>query len=281
MTFRDYVETIPGEDDFTRSAADTERMTEARIAGHAGDRREELMRELARSMLAVRDARAQAGKFPVVIYAPSFSATAVENTDLCELLASHGYVVLASPSLGARTRPMTADLEGLETQAGDIAYLLGYARSMAQADTNNVAVLGFSWGGLSNVLAAARDDRIKAIVSFDGSVRGSREWVDGGKDAAKHVTPARVAIPMLFVGRRPQTIEELNRSEVDTRYSFLNELAYSDLYIATMLQMKHIDFSSYYLRTGRSGAFATTRAARSPWCTAGPPVTRCAFLTPT
>lgn len=255
VTFREYMETIPTEDDFALSPADVKRMTDARIENNAGKRRDALQRELVRPMLAVRDARPETGKFPVVIYAPSFSATAVENTDLCEYLASQGYVVLTSASLGPHTRSMTTDLEGLEAQAGDIAYLIGYANSLPQADTNNVAVVGFSWGGLSNVLAAAKDDRIKAIVSLDGSVRGTREFVDGGKDAAKYVTPARVAVPMLFVGRRPATIEELNRSEVDTRYSFLNEMKYSDVYVVSLLPVKHMDFSSYYLRVAQDDQF--------------------------
>jgi len=255
VSFRDYLATIPTEDDFTRGAAEVERMVAARIDSHAGKRREVLLRELAKPMLAVRDARPENGRFPVVIYAPSFSSNGVENTDLCELLASHGYIVLASASMGAHGRAMSSDLEGLETQAADIAWLIGHARSLPQADTGNVAVVGFSWGGLSNVLAAAKDDRIKAIASLDGSVRGTREYVDGGKDAAQYVTPARLAIPMLFVGRRPPTIEELNRAEVDTRFSFLNEMRWSDVSIVTMLPMKHTDFSSYELRMAREGGF--------------------------
>jgi pimeloyl-ACP methyl ester carboxylesterase len=264
LTFRDYLATIPTEDDFTLGAAEVKRLTDARIERHAGKRREALLRELARPMLAVRDAAPllpERGKFPVVIYAPSISSHAMDNSDLCELLASHGYIGLASPSMGAHTRSMTSDLEGLETQAADIAWLIGHARTLPQADTERIAVVGFSWGGLANVLAAAKDDRIKAIVSLDGSVRGTREYVDGGKDAAKYVTPARLAIPMLFVGRRPPTIEELNRAEVDTRFSFLNEMKYSDLTIVTMLPMKHADFSSYSVRVGREGSFGDyTRA---------------------
>ncbi|RZA32458.1 MAG: alpha/beta fold hydrolase [Lysobacteraceae bacterium] len=264
LNFRDYLATIATEGDITLDAAGIKRQLDARIEGHAGKRREAWTRELAKPMLAVRDARPLvpgSGSFPVVIYAPSLSASAMENSDLCELLASHGYVVLASPSMGPHTRPMTTDLEGLETQAADIAWLIGHARTLPQADTGKVAVVGFSWGGLANVLAAAKDDRIKAIVSLDGSVRGTREWVDGGKDAAQYVTPARVAVPMLFVGRRPETIEELNRAEVDTRFSFLNTLRYSDLTIATMLPMKHMDFSSYSVRAGREGSFGDyTRA---------------------
>jgi len=255
VTYRDYLETIPTQDDFTLGPAEVRRLTDARIESYAGTRRAALLRDIARPMLAVRDARPENGKFPVVIYAPSFSAHAMENSDLCELLASHGYIVLASASMGAHTRSMGSDLEGLETQAADIAWLIGHARTLPGADTERVAVVGFSWGGLANVLAAAKDDRIKAIVSLDGSVRGTREFVDGGKDAAKYVTPARLAIPMLFVGRRPPTIEELNRAEVDTRYSFLNELKYSNLTIVTMLPMKHMDFSSYSVRVGGEDSF--------------------------
>jgi len=255
VTFRDYLATIASEDDFTLDADALKRQRDARIESLFGKRRDAVLREIAKPMLAVRDAKPESGKFPVVIYAPSFSASAMENSDVCELLASHGYVVLASASMGPHTRSMTSDLEGLETQVADIAWLIGHARSLPGADTERVAVVGFSWGGLSNVLAAAKDDRIKAIVSLDGSVRGTREFVDGGKDAAQYVTPSRVAIPMLFVGRRPPTIEELNRSEVDTRFSFLNTLRYSDLYISVMLPMKHMDFSSYSVRVGREGSF--------------------------
>jgi len=61
---------------------------------------------------SVRDATMQAGQFPVVIYAPSLNAPATENIELCEFLASYGYVVIASPSMGAASRNMTVDLAG-------------------------------------------------------------------------------------------------------------------------------------------------------------------------
>jgi tetratricopeptide (TPR) repeat protein len=249
VTWRDYLETVPTEDAFTRSPADIKRMTDERIDGNAAGHREALLRDIARPQLAVRDARAENGTFPVVIYAPSYSANAIENTDLCELLASHGYIVLSSPSLGAHTRSMTTDLEGVEAQAADISFLIGYAATLPQADSARVAALGFSWGGLANVFAAARDTRIKALVSLDGSIRSFPKLVDGGKEAARYVTPARVALPMLFVGSRPRTMEALNRSaNMRTDYSFMNQMTYSDVYIVSMLPMKHADFASYALR---------------------------------
>jgi dienelactone hydrolase len=255
LTYRQYLETMPTEDDFTRSAAEVKRMTDERMEGNAGARRDALLRDIARPMQAVRDARPENGKFPIVIYAPSYSAPAVENADLCEYLASQGYIVLASPSLGAHARSMTVDLDGLETQAADISYLIGYAGTLPQADTSKVAAVGFSWGGLANVAAAAKDERIKALVSLDGSLRYYPQFVDGGKEAVPYVTPMRVTVPLLFLGARPKTMETLNREETYTRYSFMNEMKYSDVYIVSMLPMKHGDFSSYGIRMRQDNEF--------------------------
>jgi len=77
---------------------------------------------------SVRDATPQAGQFPVVIYAPSLNAPATENIELCEYLASHGYVVLASPSMGATSRTMTVDLAGANAEARDISFLIDFAK---------------------------------------------------------------------------------------------------------------------------------------------------------
>src|SRR5579875_2975846 len=120
--------------------------------------------------LAVRDAKPIGGHFPVVIYAPSFSSFSWENLDLCELLASHGYVVVASPGMGVE-RESTHDVAGVNAQAEDISFLIGWAETLPDADVTSVAVVGFSWGGLSNLFAAARDSRISALVALDGSMR--------------------------------------------------------------------------------------------------------------
>src|ERR1700676_4463832 len=113
------------------------------------------------AMLAKLDAPVKRKPSPVLVYAPSLSASPIENVDLCEFLASHGYLVLASPSLGAETRLMTDDIDGLKSQARDISFLIDYARSQPNANLRSVAVIGYSWGGLANVYAATQDKRIK------------------------------------------------------------------------------------------------------------------------
>ena len=110
---------------------------------------------------ALRDAKPAKGHYPVLIYAPSDSSVSWENADLCEYLASHGYVVLASPSMGVSTRDMTDDLDGINAQARDISFLITYAKSLPDTDLSEVAVVSWSWGGVSSLFAAARDPRIE------------------------------------------------------------------------------------------------------------------------
>ena len=113
-----------------------------------------------------------------------------------------------------------------------------------------MAAVGFSWGGLANVFAAARSSRIKALVSLDGSIRfHPKIW-----GAASYVRPATTAVPMLSLGSYAPPAEEL---ELDDKLgaSYLNTMKYSDLYMATMHPMRHQHFSSWVLRFPRDDAF--------------------------
>ena len=53
-------------------------------------------RFLAAKTIAVKDAPAAVGRFPVVIYHPGLGGSYEDNSVLFEYLASHGYLVLSS-----------------------------------------------------------------------------------------------------------------------------------------------------------------------------------------
>ncbi|WLI90284.1 dienelactone hydrolase family protein [Massilia sp. R2A-15] len=249
MQVADYRQASLADVDFSLSGADAAKQRAAWMAGPQ-------KAQYGASTLAIRDAAPAAGKFPVVIYAPSFASFAQENLDLCEYLASHGYVVIASRSLGARSAIMTDDIEGVEAQATDIAFLANYAQTLPQADMSKVAAAGFSWGGMANVFAAARSSRIKALVSLDGSIRfHPKIW-----SAATYVRPARTAVPMLFLGARMPTAETMELSD-KLGPSYLNTMKYSDVYVTTMQPMTHPDFSSWQLRFARDDAFGDYQRA--------------------
>ncbi len=208
-------------------------------------------------MAAVRSAAPIHGRFPVVIYAPSFSSSAWENADLCEYLASFGYVVIASPGMGV-AHESTHDLAGIEAQARDISFLVGYAQSLPNADASHLAVLGFSWGGLSNLFAAAHDDRIEALVDLDGSIR----YWPGLVKASGDIDPSRMTIPLLYF-KSEETLEDQAELEETAKTaagpSVLNEWTMGDLISIQMLRMIHPEFGSI---TYRNRNFWTTEFPR-------------------
>jgi dienelactone hydrolase len=249
MQVADYHQASLGDVDFALAGAEAAKQRAGWMAGP-------MKAQYGASTLAVRDAAPADGRYPVVIYAPSFATFAHENLDLCEYLASHGYVVIASRSLGARSAMMTDDIEGVEAQAADIAFLANYAQTLPQADIGNMAAAGFSWGGMANVFAAARSSRFKALVSLDGSIRfHPKIW-----GAATYVRPAKTAVPMLFLGARAPTAEAMERDD-KLGASYLNTMKYSDVYVTTAPPMTHGDFSSMQLRFTPDGRFGDYQRA--------------------
>jgi pimeloyl-ACP methyl ester carboxylesterase len=214
------------------------------------------------SLWAVRDAKLATGRYPILIYAPSDSSVSWENADLCEYLASYGYVVLASPSIGVSTRDMTDDLDGINAQARDISFLVTYARSLSDADLSEVAVLSWSWGGISSLFAAARDPRITALVSLDGSMR----YYPGLVKMAGDVHPERMSIPLLFFTRGDVNLEDIEKSDYTPPANkfgpnVLNAWTHGDVFTVRMLGMAHPEFSSMFQRRESAQRFAENQVA--------------------
>jgi dienelactone hydrolase len=234
MTFGDYLGLLATETSFGHPRPEDLKEPQANMAP-----------SLASKLWAVLDAPLEAGRFPVVIYAPSFSASGTENPDLCEYLASHGYVVIASPDMGASTRNMTADLPGIQAQARDISFLIGYAHTLPDTDMTEIAVAGFSWGGISNLFAAARDNRIDALVAWDGSMR----YYPGLIKSAGDVHPEQMSIPLIYFTQGEFTIEDQERYLKDMGSpNVLNAWTHGDLITVHMLGMVHSEFSATYQR---------------------------------
>jgi dienelactone hydrolase len=192
-------------------------------------------------MWAMEGATPKAGPYPLLIYAPSFGSSAYENVDLCEYLASFGYVVIASPSMGAHTRAMTGvGLEGVHAQARDISFLIGFAQTLKQVDMSHIAVAGWSWGGLSNFFPAADDDRITALIALDGSARYYPKMIEDSKE----VNPKSLSMPLLFLTAGDMSLEVINKDKVEVSANVLNEMTHSDVFIVRMREMTHGNFSA-------------------------------------
>ena len=254
LIYDDYVQLIGSAEDFSRSTQERQKLVEADVEGKTeGKLTAQIASARAQAMWAVRDAPPAPAKFPVVIYAPSFSGDAFQNADLCEYLASHGYVVIASPALGTDRRSQSLTLPDIDTQAADVRFLINYAASLPQADTTHLAVIGYSIGGLASVFAAARDGRITALVQLDGSVRYFNSLVRQAGD----VTPDKVAVPMLYLAHRPlhDAVENQIKFKADLSGSFLNDMKAADLYLFNINALDHRDFSSWFIRIREVDSF--------------------------
>ena len=194
---------------------------------------------------AIRDAPTKAGRFPVVIYAPSLNAPATENIELCEFLASEGFVVIASPSMGATSRSMTVDISGASAEAQDISFLIAFASTLPDADASEVAVAGYSWGGMAALLAAARDKRVNALISLDSSFV-----------TADEIHPDQMTIPLLAFSRGEDTLkysdsQHKDKTQCDCAPNVLDEWTHGDLLHVQLLAISHIQFSTLYQRSER------------------------------
>ena len=247
------------------SVGDYTQLADTEIHFKAPNEHENRWRSLLKTSLdiplwAVREAEPAKGRYPVIIYAPSDSSVSWENADLCEYLASHGYIILASPSMGVATRNMTDDLDGINAQARDISFLITFAKSLPNADSSEVAVVSWSWGGVSSLFAAARDPRIDALVEMDGSLR----YYPGLVKRAGDVYPERMTIPLICFTRNV-SLEVLENDDVPPvdkdGPNVLNAWIHGDLLKVNMLGMSHPEFSSVFQRRESAQRFAENQMA--------------------
>jgi hypothetical protein len=247
------------------TVGDYTQLADTEIHFNAPDGKENRWRSLLKTsfdirLWAVRDAKPAKGHFPVLVYASSDSSVSWENADLCEYLASHGYVVLASPSMGVSTRDMTDDLNGVNAQARDISFLVSYAKSLSGTDPSEIAVVSWSWGGISSLFAAGRDSRIDALVSMDGSMR----YYPGLVKKARDIHPERMTIPFLFFTRNV-SLEDLENDDAPLGEkvgpNVLNAWVHGDLLTVNMLGMAHPEFSSMFQRGESAQRFAQNQVA--------------------
>ncbi len=186
------------------------------------------------------------GAFPVIVYAPGVGGPADENAELFEYLAGHGYVVFSSVGMGADGKDVEDNLASVEPQVADIRALIRHAESAPQADPQRLALLGWSWGGMTQLFAATQEAHVQALISLDGT----REPA-----LTRLIDVTRLKAPWLYVSRTPDTITQLNRRGIDTRFSLLNEARHSPVTQLIAYPLRHEDFVSRRLREAPASAY--------------------------
>jgi len=203
-------------------------------------------KELNVEMNAVKSASEANGFFPVIAYGPSYSSTSFENALMFEFLASHGYVVVSSPSIGQYTRSMSDGQLGVEAQARDIEFLINEVRNIPNADINKLALMGFSWGGLSSVYTMARNLSIDAWIGLDPSVHEAYGYFE----ESSYNNFSSFSAPLLFFHSIGFTGET----------PFYDNLVYSNAYMVNLPQIGHTDLASQFIKLFSSGGETRNKA---------------------
>jgi len=202
--------------------------------------------QLPKKMNAFRNAKMISGKFPVVVYAPSYQASSIENFVLCEYLASQGYIVISSPSRGTDIRQFDGGTtRDMETQSTDIAFLIKELNRYESANLDKIALMGFSFGGLSNFITAIKNRKIKALISLDGTERYNYPVLE----KSPYFLLDRFKIPYVHFAQK-EIPQEVLRSdnmpkELNSEFQLYDALKFSNVYRYRFHDLSHSYFSSF------------------------------------
>jgi dienelactone hydrolase len=149
---------------------------------------------------AVRDAAPASGRFPVVLYSLG-SAFLAHATP--EYLASHGYVVVTAPRVGAvwGLPPDIGDRDDLLAKVRDTDFLVQTAAELPFADVHALSAIGFSAGGRWALSEAMQNPDVRAVVSLD-TVMLFQDPAEQAWKTLPFFDLERVRIPVLHVIRR-------------------------------------------------------------------------------
>lgn len=182
---------------------------------------------LAAPLTAMRDAPPSSGRFPIVIYHAGAGSSYADNVELCEYLASHGYVVLGSAFL----RPDGTSF-GIAQGWRDFDRLIAWAQQLRFADTTRVGGLGHSAGAqIMLEYAAEPHPRIRAFALLDTTI-----------DYHGVVHPLHRIVPELLARRAAVTAPLLAIARPHAVFAFLDELDGSDRTYLTIPELEHDEF---------------------------------------
>jgi dienelactone hydrolase len=137
-----------------------------------------------RGQMAVRNATAQPGTYPLIIFSHRSGGNRHQSTFLCTHLSSHGYLVVAldhsevvAPELarqdGETDEQKTARAEAwVANRVPDVRFLLDHllndttSDSEARPDPTRIGIVGHSFGGWTALAATEVEQRIRAVVAL-------------------------------------------------------------------------------------------------------------------
>ena len=236
LTFGDYQRCIISETDFSRAESiwTDQGLGLAKMGVlRRGAQKDKVDEVFGRVTWGVLDAEQLPGPFPLILYGPGGDCSAWDNTVLCEYLASHGFIVAASPTHYTYFQQTEYNTQRAESRVRDFEFVLAFMHDFPAVDYDHVGAMGWSWGGLSSVILAIRNDMVDAVVTLDGSMA----YPTYAEAAYKHFDYdlKRLTKPILCLVQKPQSSQKLD---------FFDNFLYSDARLLQFNDLTHENFSS-------------------------------------
>lgn len=188
---------------------------------------------LARETTAYKDAPPANGPFPLVLFCSGGGDAPDSHDVLFEFLASHGYTIAAVSSQGMFQRAPAYNLMDEESQVRDMEFAREYMSDEPEVDPLSVCAMGYSYGGLVNVLFALRNFDVAAVLCLDGSI--CLKDRDRCVKQLPYFTPTRLTSAFMNMARKPHPEQD---------FGFYNGLIYSDAYLMHFDTLGHAQFTS-------------------------------------
>ena len=236
LTYGDYRRVSISETDFSRAESiwtDAGLNFAKMSVLRRGGKPDKIMEVFDRVSWAVLDAEQIPGPFPLILYGPGGDCPPWDNAVLCEYLASHGFIVAASPTHYAYFQQQEYNTQRAEARVRDFEFVLAFMRGFPEVDIDRVGAMGWSWGGLNSVLFAIRNHLVDAVVTLDGSM-AYPTYATAAKDHFDY-NLKRLTKPILCFVQKPQPFQEL---------AFFDNFLYADAKLLQFNDLTHENFSS-------------------------------------
>jgi tetratricopeptide (TPR) repeat protein len=249
MTFKDYIDLIAIREDFGKNQKEIDEMTEGFINAYLGFSKQQFGFDtsittedvLGSPVQGIYDAKPIVGKFPLIIYAPSNSKSAVQNHIMCEYVARNGNYVVSVGSAGQETLQRFDQKKATLAQVLDMEFIVKYIRDSLKVNVSNIGLFGFSTGSMATIIYQMRNPEVKALVSLDGSHEYAFYKILNGIEEFDF---EKANAPYLMIA---------NKFKDYSVFPFYSTIPVRDKYLYRMTAIDHNGFISYWQQFAMCG----------------------------
>jgi dienelactone hydrolase len=234
MVYGEYVFPYPGDSRFFGFLSEVQGREIQSLHRLLNNNRGGVLDLLSLKVGAIRDAPLSEGSFPLIVYSPELGSGVAENLILCEYLASRGFMVAATHSVGMTDLNPLFNQRDLETIIRDMEYIIAITRDLPHVDVNRLGIMGFGTGGSAALLLQMRNGDVDAVASLDASYI-----------SANHLEQARQN-PYYDIQRMTSPLLQIYSGEMESvDLSLVDSFEYSQRYSLKFNRLNHSDLTSY------------------------------------